>query len=88
MQSFIYLWYLYGHMIKNKKEIDSAELFQLLESISKYVDEKVQMYALGGTALTILGIKPSTLDIDINIDSEKQYKYISKIFNKSFIQVL
>ena len=65
-----------------KKETSANELFELLESISAFVEEKVQMYALGGTALTILGIKPSTLDIDINIDSGKQYNYLCKIFER------
>jgi hypothetical protein len=40
------------------------------------------MYALGGTALTILHIKRSTLDIDINIDSNAEYTYICKIFEQ------
>lgn len=69
-------------MAYSKNETGTKMLFQLLESLSQYADEKIQMYALGGTALTILGIKPSTLDIDINIDSEKQYKYLCKIFEQ------
>ncbi len=69
-------------MAINSKETNARELFELLESLSVFVDQKVQMYALGGTALTILGIKPSTLDIDINIDSEKQYTYICNLFER------
>lgn len=69
-------------MGKNVKETSTRELYALLEDISKYVEEPIEMYALGGTALTILGIKPSTLDIDINIHSTKQYEYISKIFKQ------
>lgn len=69
-------------MAKNTKQTNANELFQLLESISKYVEREVDMYALGGTALTILGIKPSTLDIDINIDSHEQYLYVCSIFEQ------
>ncbi|MEA3399375.1 MAG: DUF6036 family nucleotidyltransferase [Patescibacteria group bacterium] len=69
-------------MTHNDKEIDAEELFELLESISKFVDTKIKMYALGGTALTILKIKKSTRDIDINIHSQKEYKYIKKIFEE------
>ena len=69
-------------MESKKKETNANELFELLESLSFFVEEKVQMYALGGTALTILGIKPSTLDIDINIDATKQYNYLCKIFKQ------
>ena len=69
-------------MSYNHKETSTIELFELLESLSPYIEEKVQMYALGGTALTILGLKPSTLDIDINIHAEKQYKFLCKIFEQ------
>ena len=69
-------------MAHNKKEINADELFELLGSISGYIEREINMYALGGTALTILGIKQSTLDIDVNIDSESEYKYITKIFER------
>ncbi len=69
-------------MPHNKKEINANELFELLESLSKFIEKKTKMYALGGTALTILNIKQSTLDIDINIHSDKEYKYICKIFEQ------
>lgn len=32
--------------------------------------------------MTILGLKRSTLDIDVNIDSESEYKYTTKIFEQ------
>ena len=69
-------------MAKNTKETKAKELYELLESISKYIERKINMYSLGGTALTILGIKPSTLDIDIDIESQKDYKYICEIFER------
>lgn len=69
-------------MSHNTKETNAKELYELLESLSKYFDEPVKMYALGGTALTILGIKPSTRDIDVNIHSTKEYNYTLKIFEE------
>ena len=69
-------------MPHNNKETNAQELFELLGSLSKYVEENIKMYALGGTALTILGIKPSTLDIDINIHSNKEYLLLCKIFEQ------
>lgn len=69
-------------MVHNTNEMNAEELFELLQSISKFVDRKIKMYALGGTALTILGIKPSTLDVDINIHSNVEYTYICKIFEQ------
>lgn len=69
-------------MASNTEKINAERLYELLQSISKFVEKEVRMYALGGTALTILGIKPTTLDIDINIDSEKEYSYACQIFEQ------
>jgi len=66
----------------NEKEINANKLYEFLESIEKFIEKKVKFYALGGTALTILQIKPSTLDIDINIHSKAEYEYICKIFRQ------
>lgn len=68
-------------MTHNEKEIGAGELFELIGSISKFIEKEIRMYALGGTALTILNIKKSTRDIDINIESNTDYEYICKIFN-------
>ena len=67
-------------MLQNAKEVNAEELFELLRSISKFIEKKVRMYALGGTALTILNIKASTRDIDVNIDAREEYEYICRIF--------
>jgi hypothetical protein len=69
-------------MQHNIKETNAEELFELLDSLSKYIEENIKMYALGGTALTILEIKLSTRDIDINIHSYKEYLYICKLFEQ------
>jgi len=69
-------------MPHNIKETNTLELFELFESLSKYIEENIRMYALGGTDLTIFGIKPSTRDIDINIPKHKEYFYLCKIFEQ------
>jgi hypothetical protein len=68
-------------MTHNEKEINVEELFELIESISKFIEKEIKMYALGGTALTILNIKRSTRDVDLNIESNSEYQYICKIFD-------
>ena len=68
-------------MTHNEKEINVEELFELIKSISKFIEKEIKIYALGGTALSILNIKKSTRDIDINIESKNEYQYICKIFN-------
>lgn len=67
-------------MAHNEEEVRLDRLYDLLNSISKYVEKKIRIYALGGTALTILGIKRSTLDIDINIEKHQDYRYMCDIF--------
>jgi hypothetical protein len=67
----------------NTNETNAEELFEFLEALAKLMDQKVRMYALGGTALTILGLKKSTRDIDMNIVSKKEYDYLSKIFEQA-----
>lgn len=69
-------------MTHNEREIDANELFEFLQSISEYFEREINFYALGGTALTILGIKKSTRDIDVNIASNKEYMYVCEIFEK------
>ncbi len=69
-------------MTHNEQEINAEELFELIGSISKFIEKEIKMYALGGTALTILNIKKSTRDIDINIESNSEYQYICNIFEE------
>jgi len=69
-------------MAHNKQTISAERLFALLTSIAPFIERKIRMYALGGTALTILNIKRSTLDIDLNIDSSAEYTYLCKIFEQ------
>lgn len=69
-------------MPHNKSEINADELYELVESIQKYCDKNIKLYALGGTALTILGLKKSTLDVDINIATQAEYNYIIKLFEQ------
>lgn len=62
------------------RELTVSDLYALLESISTYMEKEVEVYALGGTALTILGLKSSTKDVDFNVDSTEQYTYLIKLF--------
>ncbi|MEK6816617.1 MAG: DUF6036 family nucleotidyltransferase, partial [Nanoarchaeota archaeon] len=44
---------------------------KLLVAISEKLRKKVTVYAVGGTAMMLLGIKDATLDIDLVFDNEK-----------------
>jgi hypothetical protein len=54
---------------------------KLLENISLwdgFLKRKVSLIACGGTALTLLGVKDSTKDIDLIVPKEDEYDYLMK----------
>ena len=50
--------------------LDKKRLMDFLRAVGEKLDGEVEVTAVGGTAMTLLGIKASTLDIDFNADSE------------------
>lgn len=45
--------------------MDRSSLMTLLREVtSRFSSGEVSIYAIGGTALTLLGLKPSTVDVD------------------------
>ncbi len=46
---------------------------------NRFIKRKVHLIACGGTALTLLDIKPSTKDIDFMVPIESEYKYLIKV---------
>lgn len=43
---------------------DTRQLFAFLGEVAKKLDREIQLVAVGGTAMTLLNLKPSTIDID------------------------
>ncbi len=48
---------------------DKKALFEFLEVINESLSKKITLVAAGGTAMTLLDLKPSTMDIDFTIPS-------------------
>ena len=48
---------------------DKTALFDFLEAINGDLTKKITLVAAGGTAMTLLDLKPSTIDIDFTIPS-------------------
>jgi hypothetical protein len=48
---------------------DKTALFDFLEAINEDLTKKITLVAAGGTAITLLDLKPSTIDIDFTIPS-------------------
>jgi len=57
--------------------LDNTKLFGLLEIIDKETPRKITLVAAGGTAMTLLNLKPSTIDIDFTAPAED-----ARLFNK------
>lgn len=57
----------------------------LLDNISVwdgFLRRKVYLFACGGTAMTLLGVKESTKDIDLIVPDLKEYKYLIKMLKQ------
>ena len=63
--------------------IDRNELVKWLRSIDNKLHRKITLVAVGGTAMTLLGLKSSTRDIDFCIKSEDK-KDFEKVLDKKF----
>lgn len=50
------------------------DLLELLERIGEFVNRRISVYVLGGAALTLRGIKSSTVDIDITVEDQGSYE--------------
>lgn len=49
---------------------DKTSLIDFLEVLDKEFSRKVTLVAVGGTAMTLLNLKPSTIDVDFTIPHE------------------
>lgn len=60
--------------------LDKSELLTFLEELNKELGRKITLIAVGGTAMTLLDLKPSTIDIDFTIPSSvfSEYKRAEK----------
>lgn len=55
------------------------DLLDTLGSWNDFLRKKIRLVACGGTALTLLGIKDSTKDMDFIIPIESEYDYLIKV---------
>lgn len=74
-------------MPHNRDALNKTDLLALIKDIDSYAQQHYDLYALGGTALTLRDIKDSTLDVDINIP-EDQKDALTKLFEKLGFQQL
>ena len=62
--------------------IDKEGLLEEIGSWNGFLGRKVRLIACGGTALTLLGVKESTKDIDLLVPQVIEYDYLIRILKE------
>ena len=62
--------------------IDKQALLQRISAWDGFLKRKIHLIACGGTALTLLGVKASTKDIDLIVPEVNEYEYLIKILKQ------
>ncbi len=57
-------------MSSNSEELDSKRLLNFLSALDEDLDMKITLVAVGGTAMTLLNAKASTIDVDFTMPHE------------------
>lgn len=60
------------------ERINAADLWEELRTWNGYLKRKVRLVACGGTAMTLLGVKASTKDVDFMVPQHKEHDYLIK----------
>ncbi len=62
--------------------IDKQGLLDTLSAWDGFLKRKICLIACGGTALTLLGVKASTKDVDLIVPDAAEYKYLLGILRQ------
>ncbi|MFA5162857.1 MAG: DUF6036 family nucleotidyltransferase [Elusimicrobiales bacterium] len=62
----------------NSYRIGKDGLLETMSAWNALLKRRVHLIACGGTAMTLLGVKESTKDIDFIVPDEKEYIYLAK----------
>jgi peroxiredoxin family protein len=63
-------------------KIDKKALLEILEQWNRFLKRRVHLIACGGTAMTLLGVKASTKDVDFMIPRLAEYNYLINMLKK------
>lgn len=65
-----------------KYRIDKQGLLDRISAWDGFLKRKVHLIGCGGTAMTLLGVKDSTKDIDLLVPNEDEYNYLIDILKQ------
>jgi hypothetical protein len=58
--------------------LNKSRLLEILREWNRFLQRKVHLIACGGTAMTLMGVKPSTKDVDFMVPNDREYAYLIK----------
>ena len=58
--------------------LDKDMLIDILREWNRFLRRKVHLIACGGSAMTLIGVKPTTKDVDFMAPKVKEYDYLIK----------
>ena len=64
------------------ERVSKTDLLGFLDLFDQELKRSILLIAVGGTAMTLLGLKSSTKDVDFNIPSEEDYNEFKRIKEK------
>ncbi|WP_299976555.1 hypothetical protein [Desulfobacula sp.] len=59
--------------------LGKEQLLDIMAEWNRFLKRRVHLIACGGTAMTLLGVKPSTKDVDFMIPNIKEFTYLTKL---------
>ena len=67
--------------------IGKNDLINWLKKADKRLKAKIELVAIGGTAMTLLGLKPSTRDVDFCLDSKDKEDFKKAIDDQFIVDI-
>ena len=67
--------------------IDKKDLFNWLQKIDQKLQKPLTLVAVGGTAMTLLGLKNSTIDIDFCVKEKDQKRFVATLDKKYKVDI-
>lgn len=64
-------------------QLDKTVLLDFLETLDDELNKRITVVAVGGTAMTLLDLKPSTIDIDFTVPSSDHPEFQKVLTNLS-----
>jgi hypothetical protein len=62
-------------------QLDSTALIEFLGEVGKELNRNITLVAVGGTAMTLLRVKPSTVDVDFTLPGEDYAEFEKALKN-------